>query len=270
MAIVTISRGTYTGGMAVADGVAAVLGHPCVSREVVVDAAHDSGFSQEELQSTLQDPPQFWEKTPGRVPAHLNLVRTALLRRAQGGDLVYHGYAGHLLLGSISHVVRVRVIADRESRVKAAMADKDMSREAAEAFVKKLDTQLMKWTRFLYGVEWEDASLYDLVLNLQRLQETDAVDTIVRTTRLPAFQPTAASRKAFDDLLLSSEVWAALSKDPRTRAVNVRVAADGGEVFVTGLANNERALTAVRDVAARVEGVVHVRSEVGVGRTWQW
>ena len=97
MAIVAISRGSYTGGIAVAERLATELGHPCTSREVVLDDM-DSGVDERELQSTLQDPPRFWEKTPGRIPAHLNLVRAALLRRAQAGGLVYHGYAGHLLL----------------------------------------------------------------------------------------------------------------------------------------------------------------------------
>ena len=68
-------------------------------------------------------------------------------------------------------------------------------------------------------------------------------------TRLDAFQPTAERRKAFDDLLLSSMVWAALSADARTRSANIRVAADGGDVFITGSADNAKALDAVTEVA---------------------
>jgi osmotically-inducible protein OsmY len=270
MAIVTISRGTYTGGIAVAEGLAAALGHPCVSREVVVDAARDYGVPEAELQSTLEEPPHFWEKTPGRIAASLNLVRAALLKRARDGDLVYHGYAGHLLLGGIAHVLRVRVIADRESRIRAAMEDKGMDHRAAADFVKKLDNQLIKWTRFLYGVEWQDPSLYDVVLNLEHMSIESAVKTIAQITRMDDFRPTADSRKAFEDLLLSSNVWAALTIDKRTRSANVRVAADDGVVFVTGLADNERTLTAVQEVAAAVDGVREVESEVGIGRTWQW
>ena len=117
MAVVTISRGSFTGGVAVAEALAAELGHPCVSREVVRDAAQESGLDEDRLQATLEEPPRFWEKTPGKIPAHLNLIRTALLRRARDGDLVYHGYAGHLLLEGVPNVLRVRVISDDASRV---------------------------------------------------------------------------------------------------------------------------------------------------------
>jgi osmotically-inducible protein OsmY len=270
MAIVTISRGTYVGGIAVAEKLAAGLGHPCVSREVVLDAAQESGVDERELQSTLEEPPRFWEKTPGRIPAHLNLVRTALLRRAQGGELVYHGYAGHLLLRGISHVLRVRMIAGPEARIDALMQDFHMSHKEATAHLKKLDLQLMKWTRFLYGVDWQDPSLYDVVLNLDHLSVEAAVATLAGMTRLEDFQPTDASRKAYDDLYLSSVVWAALTKDVHTKSANIRVGADNGTVFITGGAPNKGAVNAIRDVAEKVTGVRDVDSQVGVGSNWSW
>jgi osmotically-inducible protein OsmY len=270
MAIVTISRGSFTGGVAVAEALAARLGAPCVSREVVRDAAQASGVAEVSLQATLEEPPRFWEKTPGMISAHLNLVRTALLKRAHGGDLVYHGYAGHLLLSGISHVLRVRIIESDESRIEAAMRDKDMTHKQAAQFVKTLDGQLIKWTRFLYGVDWQDPSLYDVVLSLDRVSVDGAAETIAAMTELREFRPTEASRKAFADLLLSSQVWSALTGDARTHAANVRVAADGGDVFITGSADNAKTMDAIGEVAGRVPGVTHVDNEVGIGGNWQW
>ena len=270
MAIVTISRGSFSGGVAVAEAVAQRLGVPCISREVVRDAAQASGVAEGSLQATLEEPPRFWEKTPGRIPAHLNLVRTALLKRAHGGDFVYHGYAGHLLLSGISHVLRVRVIAGETYRVQTAMHDFDMNEKEAAQYVKTLNTQLRKWTKFLYGVDWQDPSLYDVVFRVDRVGVEGVADTIVRMTELPRFKPTDESRKAFADLLLSSEVWSALTGDARTRTANVRVAADDGEVFITGSADNAKAMDAIGEVAGAVPGVARVDNEVGVGGHWQW
>jgi cytidylate kinase len=270
MAIVTISRGSYTEGIAVAEALARELGHPCISREVVLEAAEDSGVEERVLVSTMEDPPRFWEKTPGRIPAHLNLVRAALLRHAQAGDLVYHGYAGHLLLSGIPHVLRVRVIAGPEKRIAALMRDFGMDRKQATAHLHKLDTQLAKWTRFLYGVDWQDPSLYDVVLNLDHISVEGAVITLAQMARSANFQPTDASRKAFADLYLSSAVWAALTKDPRTKAANVRVGSDEGTVFITGVAPNTRTADAIQEVVERVEGVHEVDNQVGVGGSWSW
>ena len=271
MAIVTISRGSYPGGISVAEKLASELGHPCIGRsEVVRDAAQASGIAESDLLSTMDEPPRYWEKKPGRIPAHLNAIRTALLRRAQTGDLVFHGYVGHLLLRGISHVVRVRVITGTQKRIEALMEDYEMSEKKAAAHLKKLDTQLAKWTQFLYGVDWQDPSLYDVVLNLDRVSVEGGVATIAQMTRLPEFQPTAESRKAFEDLCLSSEVWAALSRDDRTKGANIRVSADAGTVFVTGVAVNYEAVNLIPEVAAAVDGVQKVDNQVGVGKDWSW
>jgi osmotically-inducible protein OsmY len=84
------------------------------------------------------------------------------------------------------------------------------------------------------------------------------------------FRPSEDSRKAFADLLLSSVVWSALTGDARTRSANVRVAADGADVFITGSADGARALDAITEVAEAVPGVAHVDNQVGVGGHWQW
>jgi osmotically-inducible protein OsmY len=270
MAIVTISRGTFSGGVAVAEAVAQRLGVPCISREVVRDAAWGAGLEEKALVATLEEPPRFWEKQPGRIPAHLNLVRTELLDRAHHGDFVYHGYAGHLLLSGISHVLRVRVIAGDAYRIQTAMDDFEMTEKQAAQYVKTLNTQLVKWTKFLYGVDWQDPALYDVVLRVDRLGVDGTADTIVGMTAMPQFRPTDESRKAFDDLLLSSHVWRALTVDQRTRGANIRVAADGGDVFISGSADGAKALAAIDEVAAGVPGVVRVDNQVGVGADWAW
>jgi len=270
MAIVAISRGIYPGAVGVAEKLASELGYPCVGREAVRDAARASGVNENDLLSTMEEPPRYWEKKPGRIPAHLNLVRAAVLRRAEDGNLVHHGYAGHMLLSGISHVVRARIIAGDEKRIAALMEDRDMSKKAATVHLRKLDLQLAKWARFLYGVEWQDPTLYDVVINLDRVSEDGAAATLAQMTRLEEFQPTPESRKAFADLYLSSMVWEALSKDGRTKSANIRVHADGETVIVTGAATNYETADAVQEVAAQVDGVGDVDNQVGVGRDWSW
>lgn len=70
-----------------------------------------------------------------------------------------------------------------------------------------MDSHPATWTRFLYGVSWQDPALYDVVLNMEDLSVEGAVATLAGMTRLHDFMPTPESRKAFDDLLLASEVW---------------------------------------------------------------
>jgi hypothetical protein len=181
---------------------------------------------------------------------------------------VYHGHAGHLLLAGISHVIRVRVIADMEFRIKAAMTRLNVGRNEAIARIREIDKQRIKWTQFLYGVEWRDPSLYDIVLNLEHMSVDSACEIVARMTELEDFKPTPQSMKAMEDLTLGSLVWAALSRDPRTRAADVKVVADDGVVTITGTTRSESVLLAIPLVARQVEGVKDVRSEVGIGSVY--
>ena len=270
MAIVTISRGTFSGGKAVAETLAQRLGCPCVSREIILDAAKQYGISEQKLTAAIKEPPSFWQQVPEKRIAYLSFVTAALLARAKQGNLVYHGHAGHLLLSGISHTIRARVVADMEFRIKAAMEQRDLTREEAIVAIEKVDKERVKWTRFLYGVEWQDPSLYDVVLNLEHVTVSGAAETLARMTELPDFKPSAASQKAFDNLLLSSRVWAELTRSEQTRGASVRVQADNGKVTISGSASTERALEAISKIAMRVEDVREVRSDVGIGKDWYW
>ena len=270
MAIITISRGTFSGGKAIAEELAGRLGCPCVSREIIFDAAKEYGVSEAELNNAFITPPRFWKQAPGKRFALLNLLRAALLNLSKDGNLVYHGFAGHHLLRGVSHVLRVRVIAGMEYRIKTAMEFRTVTRDQAVAMIRKRDRQSSNWARFLYGVDWQAPFLYDVILNHERISVKSAAETLVHMTELEEFKPTDASREAFADLLLGSRVWAALFKDPRTRSANIRVEARKGHVTVAGDADSEQIVDAIRDVALRVEGVKGVTCDIGVGFNWLW
>jgi len=270
MCIITISRGTFSGGIAVAEELSRRLGYPCISKEIILDAAEEFGIPEDKLVAAMEKPPKAWLEAPGKKAAHLNYVRYALLKRARENDLVYHGYAGHLLLGDVIHVVRVRVIANMEYRINAAMEKENLDRKEAISMIKKLDKQSLNWTRFLYGVEWQDPSLYDVVINLDRMSIESAVDIIVPMTTLRDFKPDEESKTAFNNQVLNSMVWAALTKDDRTNNTNLHVISDNGTVKITGSAGSESSLRAIEEITRGVEGVREVVNEVGIGTDWQW
>lgn len=268
MSIITISRGTYSGGRTLAECLAKRLGYQCVSREVILDAAKAYGIPSQKLTEAMEKPPSFWQQLTGERVDYLYYVRAALCERALEGNLVYHGHAGHLLLSGVSHVIRVRVIADMEHRIKAAMRDQKLDRNGAIAYIKKVDQERVRWTRFLYGVEWTDPTLYDLVLNLAHISIQTACDILSFMTELHDFKPTPESLQAMDNLVLSSRVWSALARDPRTKASDLRVVANSGVVTISGTTGSAAVVEAIPIVASQVEGVREVSCEVGIGSVY--
>ncbi|NTU60207.1 MAG: BON domain-containing protein [Deltaproteobacteria bacterium] len=271
MAIVTISRGTFTGGKALAERLAERLGYPCLGREEIVPQAVERyGLTEKDLTDAMNEAPSFWQRLPGRRISYLKCFTSVLLEHVESGNLVYHGHVGHLALGEISHVMRVRVIADAEYRIAATMKRKNLTRDEAVAFVTRIDQQRERWTRFLYGVAWQDASLYDVLFNLSRVSVEGACETIIRMTELPDFQPTPQSVAALEDLTLASRVWAALAAHEETRSAQVTVTSHAGCVTIAGGAGSQKVIRAISAVARKVAGVQEIRSEVGVGRDWYW
>ena len=271
MAIITVSRGTFSGGKELAERLAQRLGYPCLSREEVLAATtKEYGISESEMTTAMNKPPPFWQQVPAKRFAYLKCVTAVLMEQAKEGKLVYHGHAGHLLLSGISHLIRIRLIADMPYRIKAAMARMDLDHDAAIANIEKIDKERKKWARFLYGVDWEAPHLYDAVFNLEHMNISGICDLIVRMTELGIYKVTEQSKQAFEDLALSSKVWAALAKDKRTRAASINIASHNGKVTITGSVGSEKTVEAITQLANQVQGVTNVRNEVGVGADWYW
>lgn len=205
MAIITISRGTFSGGKELAECVAARLGYPVVSREEIVSTSPWFGIPVEKLTATDQ-PPEFWNRLDEQRKAYMQLVQSGLCERGRTGNLVYHGHAAHILLPGVSHVLRVRVIADMEYRVQAAMRDQKLGRQEAEAYIEATDRERRDWVRFLYGVEWGDSSLYDLVLNLSHVSLEGACSTVAFMAKLEEFKPTPRSLAIMEELACKKPV----------------------------------------------------------------
>ena len=262
MSIIAISRGTFAGGEALATAVAERLGYRCLSREVLLEAGWGYGIPVDKLDAALEKRPPLWERLIGKRTPYLTFVKAALSDQALAGPLVYHGYVGHLVFPGVSHVVRVRAIADMEYRIEAAMRHQGLSRKDAIAYIDRVDKERRQWARSAFDVEWDDPTLYDVILNLGRITLETACEMIVRLTERKEFQPTEASMKALRDLALSNRVAATLARDPRTQTAALEVTADNGIVTVTGTTQSPALLGAVAAVAGDVDGVREVRSAV--------
>jgi cytidylate kinase len=262
VSIITISRGTFSGGEALATGVAERLGYRCVSREVLLEAAWGYGVPVDKLSAAMEKRPPLWERLIGKRTPYFTYVRAALCDQALEGRLVYHGYLGHLVMPGVSHVLRVRAIADLDYRIQAAMHHQGLSRKEAVAYIERVDKERRQWTRSVYDVEWDDPALFDVVLNLSRMSVAIACETVIRLAASAEFQPTDASMKALRDLALGNRVAATLARDQRTQGSALEVTADDGVVAVTGTTQSSALLEAVRAVARGVDGVKDVRSEV--------
>jgi cytidylate kinase len=268
MAIITISRGSSSGGRILAECVAKELDYRLVSREAIIDDATRYGVSEAKLTDALIKPPKFWERFRDERSRYLTYLRAALCEQALNDNLVYHGNAGHFLLRGVGHVLRVRLVAPLEYRLAAVMETKRMNRGDAGDWIQRVDKERSRWTKFLYGVDLCDPLIYDMVLNLGHMEVSGACAMVCTAVKLPAYATTAASTQALTDLLLASRVRIALSQDDSTAVADVDVDASNGTVAVRGRLSSDELIEDVVRVAQSVPGVERVdRSEM---RLWSY
>ncbi len=263
MSIITISRGTLSGGQRLAGCLARSLDYRLISREVLAEAAHRYGVHEEDLARGLEQPPSFWDRFGIERQIYLTVIRATLCQLVREDNVVYHGHAGHLLLQGVDHVLRVRVIAPLAYRVKAAMTTQGVDEKGAEAYIQRRDQERISWTRFLYGAEWRDPSLYDLVINLEKVTIEAACNLIVCMVERPEFRMTPESLRQLEDLYLASHVKARLFLNPKigAAAAKIDVTATAGAVHLAGVLPGESILADVVATCRSLSEVKEVRAD---------
>jgi cytidylate kinase len=262
MPIVTISRGTFSGGRDLADCLAERLDLDCVSREVLREAAEEHGVAPDRIADALERPPSLIDRLGWDRQRYLAWLREALCRRAADGRLVYHGLGGHFLLAGVPGVARILVIADIAYRTRRAMEAQAIEEREALAYIRRVDRDRRRWTRFLYGREWRDAAHFDLTVNLERIALEEGCELVERLLGFPGFAVTPETRAALENARIAAAAEAALLGDRHTRLRKLRVAVADGVVTVRGLGRFRNDEASVRAVLAEVEGVREVRTEI--------
>lgn len=263
MAIITISRGSYSKGKEVAERAAERLGYRCISREVILKASGIYHIPEIKLVKAIHDAPSVLDRFSGGKLAYIAYYKSALARLVREDNIVYHGLAGHVLLKGVPHVLKVRIIADLADRVRDEMKRETLSEKEARSMILKDDEERRKWTQSLYGADPWDSSLYDLVVHIDRFTVSNAVDFVCEAAALEPFKANKESQQKMDDLALASQIKAALvSLNPE-----VAVMSEYGNVLVYTRADDRLARKMrekIKALSSEIKGVNHIEVHSGV------
>ena len=260
MGVITIARGTLGAAVKLSGRLADTLGFPVVSREEVYEAAkvygiEDSGLG--ELNFVDERPPSFWNPHSDRRQQYLACFQAALMDLALSGDLIYVGHLAHLLIAGYRRVLRVRLAAPDAYRAETLVRERGMTEAEALAYIRKVDERRLRWSQFLYGVDWRDPVLYDLVVNPEKLRVDTMAEAVAAIARSAEMQATPQDRQELRNLRLEAVCRAVLLRSPRTRGLEVVVEADAasGHARVFGAAPAMGADTWDRDLRATLRDV---------------
>src|ERR1700704_5923760 len=118
MAIITISHEIGAGGPEIGQQLADRLGYRYVDQDLVSNAAQKYGLLEEKLSHLDESKPSLFERFDAETRRYITVIQTALYDFAERDNVVLMGRGGQWLLRGIPHVLRVRVIAPFEHRVR--------------------------------------------------------------------------------------------------------------------------------------------------------
>ncbi len=226
MSVITISRQAGSQGNEVAARVCKVLAYKHFDKSMIAEAAKEAGLLHEQIidyseenrkmltfldrllgRSTPVAQTRVWKESVSGVRTvediTLNedvvvaLVEKAIRTAHEYGNMVIIGRGSQIILRDRPDVLHVRITAPLELRIQYAKkqlkaerqsfdASIDLRRDAQD-WIQARDAASADYLKTYYNVDWNDCSLYHLMLNMGRMTVEQAADTIVHLSQTMSF-----------------------------------------------------------------------------------
>ena len=191
MTVITMTREVGSRGADIAAGVAKELNlHIIHSEDVATHVAERMGVEEGTIRRNADGSASLLERWLIHRRKLSDYTSEELLRLAHEDNVLIRGWGAAALLRGTPQVISVRVCAPMAFRVRAMMHkmginDADTARREIERF----DAAHTRFTRDSFNMEEDDALLYHLVLNTERLSVDFCVKSICELARHSQFPP---------------------------------------------------------------------------------
>lgn len=254
MSLITISYNTGTDGRRIALRVANDLNLELYDDQKIQEIVVALGIRTEDIKELNEKEPGFFDRLLSRKPdIYLRCLDSAVYSVAQKGDGVIVGHGSQTLLQDFGCALHVLINNKKENRIQHLIEQEGMKREAAEKVIGKSDSTLKGFFRFAYQREWDDPTIYDMVINTEKMGNETAAKLIIEAARSEEMK--ACSLTAIDSmkrLSLEKKIEAKLIKNNIfVDNLNIEVL-ENGVVNITGTAltaeRKNRVLQIVKDM----------------------
>jgi cytidylate kinase len=200
--VVCISRQDGSGGAEASRAVAEHLGYRLIDEDILARAAIEAGVEQDVvadaerrksvLQKLLEGLGPATAGTGGMlvVPEEADygressrelrgLIKSAIEEIATEGQVVIVAHAASLALAGRGDVLRVFVTASPATRQRRVAASLKIDEKEAARVLKRSDAARADYIKRFYGIDAEQPTHYDLVINTDTLTPADAARLVV-------------------------------------------------------------------------------------------
>lgn len=179
--IITIGRQSGSGGRVIGRTLAEKLNIPFYDKELLKEAAKESGMCEEIfdsfderptnsfLYSLVMDPYSMGFGMTGDLPLNhkvfLAAFDTIKSLAEKDGSCIFVGRCADYALKDLPNVINVFVYAEMEDRIKRVMEEFDVSDSKAKDIIKKGDKSRASYYNYYTSKRWGEMKGYDICLN---------------------------------------------------------------------------------------------------------
>ena len=203
MTVIAMTREIGSHGSEVAAGVAAALGLEIINSEIVVpQVAGRLGVEQSAVQRYLDGKASFfdrWQIDTRKLSRH---TLDQILDLALKDNVLIRGWGAAALFQGIRGVICVRVCAPMAVRVRVMMERLGVKdAEAMQQEIERFDSGHSRAMRAAFNLDWNDALLYDIVLNSARVSVDVCVKSVCELAQHQRSQDDSETKAALAERL---------------------------------------------------------------------
>lgn len=264
MPLIAITREMGSLGIEVAEQVAAELKLPLIHHEIIEQLADKMRLRKSHVERLLDGKAGLLAQlTADKTSMSIYTAAETLDLAAREGGCVLRGWGAAQLLRTVPHAVCVRVCAPVELR-KRRMLDRlgSSDQEFIDTEIKISDEAHAAIIKRHFGVNWQDAELYDIVFNTERVSVDECVEEVLKLARNPAFAETPASKRLLADLKMVTLIKSALREHAPTRSAQISIEANAGIIVLEGIVDGESQRLEIERKVREVQGVTAVENKL--------
>ncbi len=195
--IITIGREFGSGGRIIAEKLAKKLNVKCYDRELIYNAAKESGISPEVFENVDERATNsllyslsmgvynfgingYAQVNSLPVNDQLYILQHNIIKDLSDTPCVIVGRCADFILQDLTNVASVFISADFDFRVNRAIETKVIPKEKSETIVRKTDKKRANYYNFYTNNKWGLAATYDLCINRTKFTDDQIVDMIIK------------------------------------------------------------------------------------------
>lgn len=173
--------------------------------DIIDEVCQKHAVSRDKVERALYGSTSVFNKFTLERERITALLKASVAEHLKTSGVVYSGSISLLFPPEVTHVLRVGLFDNTNSRIKRAMGE-GLTEKNGIKLIKKNDAGAASWAEFLYKKAANDPSLYDIVVQAGAGNPESIVKLIMENYHKPAVLENETSRQAVEDMGLGARV----------------------------------------------------------------